>query len=98
MDNIKIEEKNFDKFIYKGSLALESYYDDNNSNKEVFDEFNYKLKAYRKLSEKNKADKEFIVDALILAINQMGIENFVIYEDGDVEYNYNKNKKVGFFY
>ena len=30
MDNIKIEEKNFDKFIYKGSLALESYYDDNN--------------------------------------------------------------------
>ena len=56
MDNIKIEEKNFDKFIYKGSLALESYYDDNNSNKEVFDEFNYKLKAYRKLSEKNKAD------------------------------------------
>ena len=93
MNNIKIEEMNFDKFIYKGSLALESYYDDNNSNKDVFDEFNYKLKAYRKLLEKSKEDKESIVNALILAINQMGIENFVIYEDGDVEYNYNKNKK-----
>ena len=93
MNNIEIEEKNFDKFIFKVSLALESYYDENNLNKKVFYEFNYKLKKYRQLSEKSKADKEYIVDALTLAINKIGIENFVIYEDGDVEYNYNKNKQ-----
>ncbi len=89
MSNIIINDKNFDKFIFKGSLALESYYDYTNINKDIIDEFYFKLNEYRKLTEKSKENKEYIVNELINVIEKLGIKNFTIYDDGDVEYNYN---------
>ena len=89
MSNIIINDKNFDKFIFKGSLALESYYDYTNINKDIIDEFYFKLNEYRKLTEKNKENKEYIVNELINVIEKLGIKNFTIYNDGDIEYNYN---------
>lgn len=86
MNNLLIKSENFDKFIFKGSLALESYFDDNRTDKEIFDNFNIKLKKYRQLSEKSKVDKETIVNELILIIEKLGIDKFIIYDDGDVEY------------
>lgn len=87
-----INENNCDKFIFKGSLALESYFDDTQENKELFDSFNNKLKEYRSLNEKSDIDKESIANALLSTIEQMGGEKFTVYDDGDVEYNYVNNK------
>ena len=89
MSNIIINEENFDKFIFKGSLALESYYDYTKNNKEIINEFYFKLNAYRKLTEKSKKNKEYIVNELINVIEKIGTKKFIIYDDGDVEYNYN---------
>ncbi len=87
MNNFSINKNNYDKFIFKGSLALESYYDATKENKELFDSFNKDLKAYRLLSKKNDSDKESIVTKLILTLEKIGEEKFIIYEDGTIEYN-----------
>ncbi len=84
-----IDKNNYNKFIFKGSLALESYFDNNDDNKEIFDEFNNKLKEYRLLSQKDESSKELIVNELLLIFEKIGKDNFIIYDDGDVEYNYN---------
>lgn len=89
MNNIEINKCDVDKFIFKGLLALESYYDYTNNNKDIIDEFYFKLNEYRKLIEKSKENKEYIVNELINVIEKIGIKNFTIYDDGDVEYNYN---------
>lgn len=89
MNKYFINKNNRDKFIFKGSLALESYYDDTHENKILFDSFN-KLKEYRSLNEKSDSNKEFIVNNLLATLEQIGKEKFTIYEDGDVEYNYIK--------
>lgn len=96
MNKILINKSNYDKLIFKGSLALESCYDDTHENKELFDAFNNKLKEYRLLHEKTTIDKESIVNDLLSTIEQIGKEKFVIYEDGDVEYNYIMDKRDGF--
>ena len=89
MNNIEINKCDADKFIFKGSLALELYYDYTNINKDIIDEFYFKLNEYRKLTEKNKENKEYIVNELINVIEKLRIKNFTIYNDGDIEYNYN---------
>ena len=86
MDNLLIKSENFDKFIFKGSLALEAYFDNNRTDKKIFDDFNSKLRNYRQLVEKQEIDKETIVNELILIIEKLGIDKFIIYNDGDVEY------------
>ena len=86
LKNMKILKSNYDKFIFKGSLALELY-SDMNGNKEILNNFNDKLKHYRALPIKGEKSKETIVKELITIINKLGQEKFIIYEDGDVEYN-----------
>ena len=46
MDNIKLEKSNYGKFILKGSLAVEHYYEMNDDNSDLFDDYNKKLKEY----------------------------------------------------
>ena len=90
MKNIKLETSCYDKFIFKGSLALECYFDLNengNNYIELFNDFNKKLKEYRMLSVKDEKSKENIVHELKSIIIQLGTENFIIYKDGDIEYN-----------
>lgn len=81
-----INKINFDRFIFKGSLALESYFDDTNDNIELFDEFNKKLDKYRSLNDKTDNDRELIVNELLSILNKIGIDKFIIYDDGDIEY------------
>ena len=60
MKNIELNTNCYDKFIFKGSLALECYYDlDDNSNSyiELFNNFNEKLKEYRALLVKDEKIK-----------------------------------------
>ena len=89
MENIKLKASSYDKFIFKGSLALEYYFDVNtNKDKYIkFNDFNKKLKEYRMLSVKDEKSKENIVQEIKSIILKLGKENFIIYEDGDVEYN-----------
>lgn len=42
MNKIKISKNNYVKFIFKGALALESYFDDRKDNLELFDKINKK--------------------------------------------------------
>lgn len=82
-----IKKENYDKFIFKGSLALESYFDDNNDEYlELFDKFNERLKKYRSKTDKTTTDSEYIVNELMALIEKLGKEKFIIYDDGDVEY------------
>lgn len=90
MENIELETNCYDKFIFKGSLALECYFDlDENANSYtgLFNHFNKKLKEYRMLIIKDEKSKENIVQELKSTIIQLGRENFIVYDDGDVEYN-----------
>ncbi len=87
-----IEKKNYDKFIFKGSLALESYFDENNKDSKLFMDFNNKLTKYRSLQNKSINDTETMVRELLSIINKIGKENFIIYEDGDIEYIYENMK------
>ena len=89
MKNIELNTNCYDKFIFKGSLALECYFDlDENSNNyiELFNSFNEKLKEYRVLLVKDEKNKEKIVQELKSVITKLGTENFIIYKDGNVEY------------
>lgn len=86
---MRITSKNYDKFILKGSLALEMYYDVNiNEDREKYIIFNEKLSKYRSLRGKNLKDKENMVEYLVRFIENLGIDKFIIYDDGDVEYNF----------
>ncbi len=86
---MRITPKNYDKFILKGSLALEMYYDVNiNEDREKYIIFNEKLSKYRSLKEKNLKDKENMVKYLVRFIENLGIDKFTLYDDGDVEYNF----------
>lgn len=89
-----VNKENYEKFIFKGSLALESYFDETNNNKELFDEFNKKLKNYRSLDVKTDQDKEYIVNNLLSIFEKIGQDSFIIYDDGDVEYNFKELIKI----
>ena len=53
-----VKKENYDKFIFKGSLALESYVDDMHENLDMFNEFNEAIKKYRSKKCKSNNDKE----------------------------------------
>lgn len=92
MSNIIIDKENYEKFILKGSLALELYFDIISDNKNLYEEYNKKLSEYRSLKLKSVESKEKIIKELIAVIEKVGIDNFIIYDDGDVECNYKKLK------
>lgn len=91
-----VKKENYDKFIFKGSLALESYLDVTNDNIKLIEMFNKKLKNYRFNKNNNDEEKKIIVDSLLSLIKKIGEENFVIYNDGDIEYIGNNKKGVDF--
>ena len=61
------------------------YYDVNiNEDREKYIIFNEKLSKYRSLQEKSLKDKENMVEYLVRFIENLGIDKFTIYDDGDV--------------
>ncbi len=83
---IKIEPKNYEKFILDGQLALECYNDLTGKNADLINEYYDLLKEYRSRSSKTLSDKEKVINKLIYVIEKIGMDNFNIYEDG-MEYN-----------
>lgn len=65
------------------------YYDVNiNEDREKYIIFNEKLSKYRSLQEKSLKDKENMVEYLVRFIENLGIDKFTIYNDGDVQYDF----------
>lgn len=88
-DEIKLDKNCYDKFIFRGALALESYFDFNgNRNKymNLFKNFCNNLRKYRALQVRDEESKEKIVNELKSIIITLGKENFSIDEDGYIEY------------
>ena len=84
-----MERFNKQKFILKGSLALEGYFEVNGNDKiNLLKEYNEKLRKYYALKEKDKESVDYMYKELKTLINNLGKEHFLIYEDGDVEYIY----------
>lgn len=75
MNKYLINGNNYDKFIFKGSLALESYYDNTHENKSLFDSFNDKLKKYRSLCEKKIVTKSLLLMLYYQFLNKLEKKN-----------------------
>lgn len=84
-----MERFNKRKFILKGSLALEGYFEVHGNDKiNLLKEYNEKLRKYYVLKEKDKEIVDYMYKELKTLINKLGKEHFLIYEDGDVNYIY----------
>lgn len=93
LKNLEIAKENYDKFIFKAPLAIEGYTDVNTINDENnnrVEKMYSDLKKYRNLNKKTIEDKEKLVNKILDIISLLGQDNFLIYDDGDIDYNYNK--------
>lgn len=93
-----MEEKNDDellkiksKEIFKLDLALEDYEDDTNNDIPLLNEINLKLKDFRKTKDSMSIDEQLKKSDDILkkfndVLDLIGRENFIFYEDGDINY------------
>ena len=84
-----MERFNKRKFILKGSLALEGYFEVHGNDKiNLLKEYNEKLRKYYVLKKKDKEIVDYMYKELKTLINNLGKEHFLIYENGDVNYIY----------
>lgn len=84
-----MERFNKRKFILKGSLTLEGYFEVHGNDKiNLYNEYCKKLRKYYDLKEKDKKSVDYMYKELKTLINNLGKEYFLIYEDGDVNYIY----------
>ena len=84
-----MEKFNKRRFILKGSLTIEGYFEVYGNDKiNLYNEYYKKLRKYYDLKEKDKESVDYMYKELKTLINILGKEHFLIYEDGDVEYIY----------
>ena len=84
-----MEKFNKRRFILKGSLTIEGYFEVYGNDKiNLYNEYYKKLRKYYDLKEKDKKSVDYMYKELKTLINILGKEHFLIYEDGDVEYIY----------
>lgn len=84
-----MEKFNKRRFILKGSLTIEGYFEVYGNDKiNLYNEYYKKLRKYYDLKEKDKKSVDYMYKELKTLINNLGKEHFLIYEDGDVNYIY----------
>ena len=84
-----MEKFNKRRFILKGSLTIEEYFEVYGNDKiNLYNEYCKKLRKYYDLKEKDKKSIDYMYKELKTLINNLGKEHFLIYEDGDVNYIY----------
>ncbi|MBQ9023608.1 MAG: hypothetical protein IJ105_00125 [Bacilli bacterium] len=91
MEKIIVDKKNYDKFAFKGPLAVESYCDVNQLNdeiKKIIDDMYLQRKKYTDIQKLMIKERDELVSKISNVINELGIDNFTLYDDGDIEYNY----------
>lgn len=87
-------------FMLKAQLALESYEDDNNIEVPVIQEAYSKHKEFRNLRSSLNIEKQLslsndIIEKYNEAFDHVGRDNFVFYEDGDINYIWRNVKNNG---
>lgn len=90
MKKIIIDKKNYDKFAFKGPLAIEDYCDFNNINekqKKIVDDMYIQVRKYHEKQKELIKERDELVSKLTNTIETLGIDDFTIYDDGDITYN-----------
>lgn len=90
MEKIVIDKKNYDKFAFKGPLAIEDYCDFNKINenqKKIVDDMYIQVRKYHEKQMEMIRERDELVKKLINTMESLGIDNFTIYDDGNITYN-----------
>ena len=85
---MKIDRDNYDTFILNGQLALEDYNDFTGKDTELCDEYFKIIEHYRKNRKEDELEK--VVSKLIEVLEKIGLDNFIFYGDGALEYDIKK--------
>jgi len=91
-----LKNKSNDRKILKASLALENYADCNNRNNIYNDECFVMLNEYYK-NKPNMSEQQLLettsllVEKFDLLFNKIGRDNFIFYDDGDINFIWKKN-------
>lgn len=90
MDKSTLLEKNMRQLL-RLQLALESYEDDNNENNLLLIETNKDLGKFRKEINNLNVEEQISISTKIInnyeeVLNIVGRDNFIFYEDGDINY------------
>ena len=84
------------KTLLRLQLALENYEDNNHSNNHLLKEANLELGNFRKNRANISIDEQIDLSAEIIrkynkVLDEIGRENFIFYEDGDINYIWKEN-------
>ncbi len=103
MDDDRIEltkenlpKKNYGKFILKGPLAVECFVDlvgVDQDKEETINTMYDNLGKYRKLKQELAKKEEKLVNEIMDVIFMLGKENFIFYNDGDIEHDCYSTRK-----
>ncbi len=91
--------KNF-RLLFKLDLAFESYEDDTGDNIPLLKETTIELNNFRKEKKDMPIDQQMKLSEKILkkynqVLDLVGRDNFIFYEDGDINYKWNGGKNDG---
>lgn len=97
--NIEEKLKNLRCKLLTMQLALESYEDDNNSKTPLIEEGNISLSKFRderlSMNDEEQLEKSNEIIAIYnSAFDLIGRDNFIFYEDGDINYIWKGGKKM----
>ena len=89
--DIEVLLKKNSRLIFKLDLALESYEDDTNNDVPLLKEAIVELNEFRKNKANMSIDEQYKTSEKILqkynrVIDLVGRDNFIFYDDGDVNY------------
>ena len=98
--NAEEELKKKSKLLFKLDLAFESYEDDNNVNIPLLNEVTMEFNEFRKkkinmniVEQYNKTEE--LLKKYDKVLNIVGRDNFIFYDDGDINYIWKGGKNNG---
>ena len=87
---MKLRKEQYNKFAFKGPLAIEDYCDFNKideKQKKIVDDMYTQVRKYHEKQKQMIKERDELVEKLINTIETLGIDNFTLYEDGNITYN-----------
>jgi hypothetical protein len=98
--NAEEKLKKNSKLLFKLDLAFESYEDDNNVNIPLLNEVTMEFNEFRKKKENMNIEEQHNKTEELLkkydkVLNIVGRDNFIFYDDGDINYIWKDEKNNG---
>ena len=87
---MKLRKEQYNKFAFKGPLAIEDYCDFNKideNQKKIVDDMYIQVRKYHEKQKQMIKERDELVDKLINTIETLGTDNFTLYVDGNITYN-----------